>query len=267
MKPEVVVVLAAAEPSPLADALEREFKVRRIDLAAARARGIAVADAADATAPDVADLAIGLLLAVARRLIEGDAFVRAGRWSAGPMGFGTRVGGKKLGIVGSGAVGRLVAARAEGFDLEIAYHGPRPKADARWRHVADLVQLAREVDFLAVCCRDGPETRNLVDRRVLDALGPRGVLVSVARGGVVDLAALAGAVAEGAIAGVGLVAFEDGPRLPPELLARDDVVVAAHDGAFTQEARARMIDGVLASLRAHFAGRPPSGPVTGSARS
>ena len=235
--------------------------VDRIDRAVTRARGIPVTNTPNVSAPDVADLAIGHLLAVARRVCDGDAFVRAGRWNAGPMGFGIRVGGKRLGIVGLGVIGRIVAKRAAGLDMEVCYHGPRRKADVPYRYYSDLVAMARAVDFMVLNCSAGPATRHLIDRAVLAALGPRGVLVNVARGSAVDHQALLEALADGTIAGAGLDAFENEPHVPARLLGMENVVLTAHTGAFTTEAKAIMVELALANLDAHFAGEPLPSPV------
>jgi lactate dehydrogenase-like 2-hydroxyacid dehydrogenase len=209
----------------------------------------------------VADFAIAHLLAVARRVAEGDDFVRAGRWPSGPMPFSTRVTGKTLGIVGLGQIGRIVARRAEGLDMTVCYHQPEPKPGVPYRYFADVVELARHVDFLSLHCPAGPETRHLIDRAVLEALGPQGILVNVARGLVVDEAALIEALAGGTIAGAGLDVFEDEPHVPERLRAMANVVLSPHTGAFTEEAKAQMLDVSVANLDAHFAGQPLISPV------
>ncbi len=145
-----------------------------LDLAAARERGIAVTNTPGVIADDVADLAIGLMLASSRRIVEGDRFVRDGAWAKGPIGFAHKVTGARLGIVGLGAIGRAIAARAAGFRMTIRYCGPRRKADVPYEYVADPVALARQSDFLMLSCKGGADTRHLVSAAVIDALGPAG---------------------------------------------------------------------------------------------
>ena len=209
-----------------------------IDLKAAAARGIPVTHTPDVFMDDVADLAYTLLLAVVRRL-----------------GLGLDVHAKRLGIIGLGKIGRAVAARASGFDLAIAYHGRRPQ-DVPWPYFVELTDLARNVDFLMVCCTSTPETRHLVNAAVLDALGPRGILINVARGPVVDEAALVRALGQGRIAGAGLDVFEDEPLVPGALTSFDNVVLTPHMASRTKEVRRVQATVVMANLRAHFDGGP-----------
>ena len=232
-----------------------------VDLAAAAQRGIAVTHTPDVTANDVADLVFGLLIAVARRITEAERFIRGGQWRAGGMDFGTRVSGKRMGIVGLGAIGRTVAERAQGFEIEIAYHGPRKKPGVSHAYHADVVSLAREVDFLIVSCPGGRETEGLIDRKVMEALGAGGILVNVSRGSVVDEAALVGALSDGALGGAGLDVFAHEPRVPDALMAMENVVLAPHVGSATPETRAAMSDLAIANIRAHLAGEALLTPV------
>ena len=259
----LVTTTQAGADAALIDALPRleiiacpGGHVDGIDRAAVRRRGIAVTNAPGVSAPDVADFAIAHLLCVARRIAEGDDFVRAGNWTSGPMPYGTRVAGKTLGIVGLGEIGRLVARRAEGLDMTVCYHEPARKSDVPYRYFDDVIELARHVDFLSLHCHAGPETRHLIDRAVLEALGPQGILVNMARGLVVDEEALIEALERGVIAGAGLDVFENEPHVPERLRAMPNVVLSPHTGAFTEETKAQMLDAALANLCAHFAGRP-----------
>ena len=236
--------------------------VDRIDRQVTAARNIRLANVPGASAPDVADLAIALMLAVARRVCESDRFVRSGRWSKSPMPFGRRVNGKRLGIVGLGSIGRIVARRAEAFDMQIAYHGRGPKAGVPYRFYDDVATMAADVDFLSLHCKSGPETHHLIDARVLKALGPDGFLINAARGTVVDQPALIAALRDGAIAGAGLDVFAEEPNVPAELLALDNVVVQSHHGAFTFETKQIMCDTTVANLKAHFAGETLPNPVS-----
>jgi lactate dehydrogenase-like 2-hydroxyacid dehydrogenase len=231
------------------------------DRAAAAARGIVVTNTPDAIAATVADVAIGLVIAVMRRIVEGDRYVRAGRWPSGPLAPGRELGGKTCGIVGLGRIGREVATRAAAFGMAVRYHGPRPKADAPWPYEADVETLARAADCLVLTCPETPATRGMVNRRILDALGPGGFLVNVARGAIVDEQALISALRENRIAGAGLDVFWDEPRVPDALLALENVVLLPHVGSTTREIREERGRKLLANLAAHFAGKPVPHPV------
>ena len=231
----------------------------QFDLQAAAQRGIPVGYTPDVLNDCVADLAFGLVLASGRRLAEADRFVRAGRWAQvppTPFPLGRQVSGAKLGIVGLGRIGRTVARRASGFDMEVRYHNRRPVADAPWGYEAKLTDLARWADFLVVITAGGPDTRHLIDDAVLDALGPKGFLVNVSRGTVVDEAALVRALQEKRIAGAGLDVYQREPHVPPELFALDNVVLVPHIASSTVQTRQAMAQRVLDNLAAFFAGEP-----------
>ena len=232
-----------------------------VDVDAARARGIAVTHTPKVTADDVSDLAFGLLIGVARRIAEGERFVRSGKWLDGGMEFGARVSGKRMGIVGLGAIGRATAKRAAGFRIEVAYHGPSEKPDVPYRYFPDLVDMARAVDVLVVSCPGGPATERLIDRAVIEALGPDGILVNISRGSIVHEAALIEALALGRLGGAGLDVFENEPHVPDALTAMENVVVVPHIGSATPDTRAAMSDLTLANVRAHLAGEPLLTPV------
>jgi lactate dehydrogenase-like 2-hydroxyacid dehydrogenase len=227
-----------------------------IDVAAATARNIAVTNTPDVLTDDVADLALGLLIDVARRISRGDRFVRAGGWLKGGLEFGTALKGKKLGIVGLGRIGQATAKRAEAFGMEVLYHGRRRLAEAPYPYYADLTALAKDSDFLVLTLPGGPETKGLVTANVLAALGPQGTLVNVARGSIVDEAALVAALQSGTLGAAALDVFADEPRVPAELLAMDNVVLQPHVGSATHGTRAAMGQLVVDNLLAHFAGRP-----------
>jgi lactate dehydrogenase-like 2-hydroxyacid dehydrogenase len=232
-----------------------------VDLALAKRRGIAVTNTPDSISEDVADLAMGLLVAVMRRIPEADRFVRAGRWLTGLLPPGSGLGGKTCGIIGLGAIGRGIARRAEAFRMSVRYHGPRRKDGVDYPFDADPESLARASDCLVVACASTPQTRNLVNARVLDALGPQGYLVNIARGPIVDEQALIAALQERRIAGAGLDVYWDEPRVPPELTGMDQVVLAPHIGSTTREVREERGRKLLANLRAHFAGEPVPTPL------
>ncbi len=227
----------------------------KIDLAAARERGIAVGYTPDVLNDCVADTAFALMLDVARRTAEADRFVRAGRWAAGGaagFGLGRKVSGARLGIVGLGRIGQTIARRASGFDMAVRYHSRRPVEGVPWAHEPALLELARWADYLVVTTAGGPATRHLIDAPGFDALGPRGFLVNVARGSVVDEAALVRALTERRIAGAGLDVFEHEPQVPAELLALDNVVLLPHIASATEETRQAMAERVLDNLAAFF---------------
>lgn len=226
-----------------------------VDLDLARRRGIHVTTTPDVLTDDVADLAIALLLATARRICIGDRFVRAGGWMRGHVPLATKVSGKRLGIIGLGRVGRAIARRAEGFDLSIAYSDPLRKDDVLYRYQPELRSLASEVDFLVVAAAGGLASRNIVNQDVLDALGPNGILINVARGSIVDETALVSALIEGRLGGAGLDVFAHEPEVPEALWQLDNVVLQPHQASATVETRRAMADLVLANLAAHFAGQ------------
>jgi D-3-phosphoglycerate dehydrogenase len=235
--------------------------VDAIDLPAARARGIAVTNTPDVLTDDVADLAMALLLATARRICVADRFVRDGRWLAGDMPLTRKFSGSRVGIVGLGRIGQAIARRCAAFDCRIAWHGPRPKAAAPYPYVASIVDLARDSDFLVLACPGGAATRGLVDQAVLDALGPEGVLINISRGSVVDETALVAALLEKRLGGAGLDVFVDEPRVPPVLFPLENVVLLPHVASATVETRGKMGDLMIDNLANHFAGRTLITPV------
>lgn len=225
----------------------------RIDLAAAEARGVRVAHTPGVLTEDTADLAIALIYATARNVVRADRFVRDGRWPKERMASSRRVAGKTVGIVGLGRIGATVARKAAGLGLGVLYSGPRAKPEAPYEFVADVVELATRSDFLVLTCPGGPATDRLVDARVLAALGPDGFLINIARGSVVDEAALIAALEAGTIAGAGLDVFAREPEVDPALLRFDNVVVQPHHASITVETR-RAIIGLLRDAIAEVLG-------------
>jgi len=230
--------------------------VDAIDIPLCKARGIAVTNTPDVLTNDVADMAIGLLLATLRRLPQGDRFVRSGKWLAGNFPLSDALGGKVMGIVGMGRIGQAIGHRAEAFGVRVVYHGPRQKPDLPQRYYPDLRKMAQESDILMVACPGGAATRNLVDAGVLHALGPQGYLINIARGSVVDEPALVTALQAGKLAGAGLDVFADEPKTPELLWAMENVVLQPHAGSATHQTRAAMGDLVVRNLAAHFSGEP-----------
>jgi lactate dehydrogenase-like 2-hydroxyacid dehydrogenase len=227
-----------------------------IDLAAAKAHNVAVTHTPDSTAEPVADLTMGMLIAMLRRICEADRFVRSGAWPKQLFPSGTEVRGKICGIVGMGRIGREIAIRATSFGMKICYFGPRRKEDVPYRYYDNLETMAHEVDCLIVTCALTPETRNLVDARILAALGKEGYLVNMARGPIVDEPALIAALANKQLAGAALDVFVDEPHVPVELMRMDNVVLAPHMGTSTREVREGRSEKLLHDVRAHFAGQP-----------
>lgn len=236
--------------------------VDHIDLAAAKARGIAVTNTPDVLTDDVADIAIALVLAVARRVVVADRYVRSGAWLEGPMPLTTKLGGSTMGIVGLGRIGLAIARRAEAFGVKTVYHGPRRKPGSPYPFYEDLAAMAEDVDYLMIAAPGGPATRHLVDARILAALGPNGVVINVGRGSVVDEAALVAALQQGIVGGAGLDVFAEEPRVPASLFGLDNVVLLPHAGSATHATRRAMGQLVIDNLAAHFAGRPLLTPVT-----
>ncbi|MDH4582181.1 2-hydroxyacid dehydrogenase [Pseudomonas sp. BN415] len=254
------VVVTSARFGCSAAMLERLSNVRAIcsfgvgydaiAIDAARQRGIQVSSTPDVLNDCVADLAMGLLIDCARRISAADRFVRAGLWPAGNFSLARKVSGKRLGIVGLGRIGKDVARRAGGFDMLVRYHNRRPDADAPYGFEPDLQALARWADFLVLTCPGGAATHHLISAAVLEALGPEGILINVARGSVVDEPALVAALAESRLGGAGLDVFASEPDVPEALFALDNVVLAPHVGSGTRDTRLQMEELVFANLRA-----------------
>ncbi|EPD34609.1 2-hydroxyacid dehydrogenase [Delftia tsuruhatensis] len=232
-----------------------------IDVAHAQAHGIAVGNGAGTNDDCVADHAMGLLIASVRGLVRLDRATRDGVWRTA-MPLPPNVSHKRLGILGMGAIGAKIAQRALGFEMEIGYHNRSPRSGLPHRYFGDLLSLAQWADVLVVATPGGPGTRHLVNAQVLDALGPQGHLVNIARGSVVDTAALAAAVREGRLAGAGLDVYESEPAPPAELLDLDAVVLTPHVGGWSPEAVQASVDRFIANMRCHLEGRPLVSPVT-----
>lgn len=234
-----------------------------IDLAAARERRIPVTNTPAVFDDECADLAIGLMLASYRQIIYADHYVRSGEWKAkGPISLGRTVTGKTLGVVGLGAIGRAIADRAVAFKMRLIYTGPRRKPDAPYEFVPDLVDLARQSDVLMVAALGSAETRHLISAAVIEALGPKGLLVNVSRGFVVDEAAMIRALRDGRLGFAALDVFDSPPGEPnPALLALPNVIVQPHHGSATVETRSRIGQHMIANLDAWLAGKPLLTPV------
>lgn len=232
----------------------------RVDLALARSRGVDVTTTPGTLTEDVADMGMALMLAVLRRIVEGNGFVRSGRWAAGegfPLGGSLR--GRRLGILGLGQIGQALARRAAVFGMKVRYWDRVAIPGVDLPRLPDPAALAADCDVLAVCVAATPETRGLVDAGLLAALGPAGIVVNIARGSVVNEPDLIAALRSGAIAAAGLDVFESEPRIREDFLSLPNVVVTPHQASATVETRVAMGEAVLANLAAHFAGaRPPA---------
>ncbi|MCX7142905.1 MAG: 2-hydroxyacid dehydrogenase [Proteobacteria bacterium] len=224
-----------------------------IDVAAASARGVRVSYTPDVLTDCVADLAWGLLIAAARRTSIADRYVKAGEWrSVGAFPLTTRVSGKRLGILGLGRIGEAIVRRGQGFDMQVRYHDLRARPESPYAHEPTLVELARWADFLVVACQGGAATHHLVSREVIDALGPEGILINIARGTVIDQAAMIAALAEGRLGGAGLDVLEKEPPELSQLMSFDQVTLTPHVGSATRETRRAMGQLVLDNVDAFF---------------
>jgi lactate dehydrogenase-like 2-hydroxyacid dehydrogenase len=232
-----------------------------VDVAAAKARGVMVTHTPNVLNDDVADLAIGLMLAAARQLPAADRYVKEGKWPTGPMPLARKVSGARLGIVGIGRIGQAIAQRALAFNMSVAYTARSAKADLPFKYVATPEALAAESDYLVVITPGGAGTRKLINADVLKALGTKGILVNVARGSVVDEAALIEALQNGVIGGAGLDVFENEPNVPEALRAFPHVVLAPHIGSATTQTRQAMADLAFNNMKSHFDGHAVHTPV------
>ena len=232
-----------------------------VDLIAAKQRGIAVTNTPDVLTNDTADTAIFLLLAIMRRGVEGDAFVRAGLWKSGPLPMSRSLSNKKVGVVGLGRIGRAIAARCTALNMTVSYFGPNEKTDVSYNYYNDLSAMAGYVDVLILACPGGDKTRNLVDHKILKALGKNGFLVNIARGSVIHEQDLVVALSNKAISGAGLDVYQNEPNVPEALFTMDNVVITPHIGSATLETRRKMGEIVMQNLTAYFGGQKLLTPV------
>jgi lactate dehydrogenase-like 2-hydroxyacid dehydrogenase len=232
----------------------------QIDAAWAGAHGIVVTNTPDVLTDEVADLAMGLLLATIREIPQADRFLREGRWANGPYRLTASLRGRKLGVLGLGRIGKAIAARAQSFGLSVGYHG-RSAQPVAMPYFQGVLDLARWSDILMVAAPGGPQTRAMIDAQALAALGPGGVLINIARGSLVDEAALVEALRTGAIAAAGLDVFETEPNPSPDLLSLDNVVLLPHVGSGSRATRAAMARLVVDNLLSWAQGSGPLTPV------
>ena len=232
-----------------------------IDVAACAARGVVVTNTPDVLTEETADTAFGLLLCAIRQFPQADRYLREGKWLKTGFPLTASLRGRTMGIVGLGRIGRAIARRGEAFGLKIIYNGRKAQADAPWPFYERLEDMARACDILMVSTPGGPATRNLIDAKILDALGPQGVLINIARGSVVDEPALIAALREGRILSAGLDVFAGEPDVPAELIAMDHVVLLPHVGSASHATRDAMSALVVDNALSYAAGRGPLTPV------
>jgi lactate dehydrogenase-like 2-hydroxyacid dehydrogenase len=232
-----------------------------VDVAACKARGIRVTNTPDVLNDAVAEITIGLMVALCRRLVAADRHVRDGRWAFGTYPLTAELTGKTVGIVGLGRIGKEIARRCQAMKMRVVYFGRHRQPHQPYAYYSELVDMARDCDWLVVIAPGGDDTRGLVSRPVLEALGPEGMLVNMARGSLVDEPAMVEMLAAGSLGGAALDVFANEPEVPPALIEMDNVVLSPHQGSATVETRDAMGDLVVANLLAHFEGRPLLTPV------
>jgi lactate dehydrogenase-like 2-hydroxyacid dehydrogenase len=233
-----------------------------VDVGWAAAHGITVTNTPDVLTEEVADTALGLLLCTVREFPQGERYLRAGKWKDKPYPLTkATLRNRTVGLVGMGRIGQAIARRLDAMQVSVVYHSRRPSTAVSYRHYPNLLDMARAVDVLLVITPGGPETKNLINAEVLEALGPQGILINMARGSVVDEAALIKALQDKTIMTAGLDVYQQEPEVPAELLAMDNIVLFPHLGSATIFTRERMDRLVVDNLVAWDAGKPPLTPV------
>ena len=227
-----------------------------VDLAACRERNVIVTNTPGVLTDDVADVALSLVLNTARQFVKSHSYVMSGAWSKGMMPLATKVGGKTAGILGLGRIGKAIAKRLAACGMKVLYHGRRKQPDEPYEFCATLMELAEKSDFLVVSCEGGAETQGLVNKEILAALGKDGTIINIARGSIIDEAALIAALENNAIKAAGLDVFVTEPRVPEALLKLENVVLYPHVGSATSETRKAMGNLAFDNLEAHFSGKP-----------
>ncbi len=232
-----------------------------IDTQAAKARNIRVTNTPNVLNDAVAELTIGLMIALSRRIPQAHQYVRDGNWPKGSFPLLSELNGKTLGILGLGRIGKEIAIRAQAMKMRVVYHGRHEQADEPFVYYSDLTEMARDADWLVIIAPGGKDTQKMVSRAVLEALGPHGYLVNMARGSLVDQGAMVEMLASKALGGAALDVFEDEPHVPPALFGLENVVLSPHQGSATRQTRDKMGALVVANLDAWFAGEPLISPV------
>lgn len=227
-----------------------------IDTASAKARNIRVTNTPDVLNDAVAELTIGLMIALARRIPQGDQFVRQGKWLNAGFGLFSELTGKTVGILGLGRIGKEIATRAQAMKMRVVYYGRHEQPSVPYVYYSDLEDMARDSDWLVVIAPGGKGTEGIVSKKVLEALGPKGMLVNVARGTLIDEPAMVDLLQNGGLGGAALDVFEKEPQVPQALLGLDNVVLSPHQGSATNQTRDAMGALLVANLDRHFAGEP-----------
>lgn len=227
-----------------------------IDTGAARTRNIRVTNTPNVLNDAMAEITIGLMVSLARRLPQSDQYVRQGKWTGASFPLQVELNGKTLGILGLGRIGKEIAVRAQAMKMRVVYHGRRKQSDEPYVYYDKLLDMARDVDWLVLIAPGGQSTDRIVNRQVLEALGPKGYLVNMARGTLVDEPVLVEMLQSGGIAGAALDVFDKEPNVPEALFGLDNVVLSPHQGSATHQTRNKMGALVVANLEAHFAGEP-----------
>ncbi|PIA42682.1 hypothetical protein AQUCO_02000259v1 [Aquilegia coerulea] len=233
----------------------------KIDLKKCKERGIRVTYTPDVLTDDVADLAIALILTTLRKICESDRYVRSGLWKKGDFKLSTKFTGKSVGIIGLGKIGTAIAKRAEAFNCPISYFSRSEKPNTNYKYFSNVLDLAANCQILVVACSLNEGTRHIVNREVIDILGPQGFIINIARGLHIDEPELVSALVEGRLGGAGLDVYVNEPGIPEQLLGLDNVVLVPHIGSNTLETRKAMADLVIGNLEAHFLNKPLLTPV------
>ncbi|WP_375449869.1 2-hydroxyacid dehydrogenase [uncultured Devosia sp.] len=232
-----------------------------IDIGAAKAANVRVTNTPDVLNDAVAELTIGMMIALARRIPQGDRFVRDGKWPGAGLGLFSELTGKTVGILGLGRIGKEIATRAQAMKMRVVYHGRKRQDNVPYSYYDTLLAMARDCDWLVLIAPGGQGTDRIVSRAVLEALGPKGMLVNVGRGTLVDEPAMVDLLLNGGLGGAALDVFENEPQVPAALFALDTVVLSPHQGSATHQTRDAMGATLVANLDAHFAGKPLISPV------
>lgn len=232
-----------------------------VDAAAVKARNIRLTNTPGVLTDAVAELTIGMMIALSRRIPQGDRFIRDGKWLDGAFGNWSELKGKTLGILGLGRIGKEIANLATALKMYVVYHGRNEQPGAPYPYYDSVLAMARASDWLVVIAPGNASTAKIISREVLEALGPTGVLVNMARGNMVDQDAMVEMLLSRKLGGAALDVFDKEPAVPEALLGLDNVVLSPHQGSRTEETRAAVGDLAVANLIAHFAGKPLVSPV------
>jgi lactate dehydrogenase-like 2-hydroxyacid dehydrogenase len=227
-----------------------------IDAAEAGRRGVIVTNTPDVLTEEVADLAVGLLIATVRQLPQVDRYLRAGKWLEKAYPLTATLRGRKIGILGLGRIGKEIATRCQAMKMRVVYHGRSRQHDEPYIFYDSLTDMARDSDWLVIIAPGGKGTEKIVSREVLEALGPEGFVVNMARGTLIDEAAMLELLTSKKLGGAALDVFEKEPQVPEGFFALDNVVLSPHQGSATHQTRNKMGDLVVANIAAHFAGEP-----------